>query len=243
MSKLHIFYRLSDKGENKEKLEVINNRFCLENFIKEFSVSDITIIADNVEDKTMEWLKKYHFKNIYQTDLGNSASFWFAYKMALLLDENDSVYFVENDYLHRPGSRTALQEGIGIADYVTLYDHPDKYFDGMNPKVKRGGESGRVLLTKTSHWKITNSTTMTFASKVSTLMKDSFFFKVFTIGIVPNNFPFLKKFQTRRFPADFRIFSLLGLLKGRNLICPIPGFSTHGETNFLSPIINWSIYF
>jgi hypothetical protein len=243
MSKLHVFYRLSDKGENKEKLEEINNIFCLENFLKEFPASEITIIADNVEEDTMEWLGKYNFNNIYQTRLGNSKSFWFAYKMALSLDKTDFVYFVENDYLHRPGSRTALKDGMEIADYVTLYDHPDKYMDGINPKVKRGGEVSKVFLTSTSHWKITNSTTMTFASKVSTLKKDSFFFKFFTIGIINSNFPYLKKLQTRRFPADYRIFSLLKLLKRRKLICPIPGFSTHGETNFLSPLINWSDFF
>lgn len=39
------------------------------------------------------------------------------------------LYFVEDDYLHREGWIDVLLEGFQVpgADYVTLYDHRDKY--------------------------------------------------------------------------------------------------------------------
>jgi hypothetical protein len=242
MKKLHIFYRLSDKGENKERLEIISNKACLNNFLKEFPEDQILIVADNVKDETMEWLQSYNFKHIHRTSLGNSGSFWFCYKLAMNLDYDDYVYFVENDYIHKPNSMTVLLEGLKIADYVTLYDHPDKYIDGINPKVKNGGEKSKVFLTNASHWKLTNSTTMTFASKVSTIRKDQTIFKLFTVGIIKKGNTFFKKIQERRFPADYRIFSILTRARSRQIICPIPGFSTHGETKYLSPLIDWEKY-
>jgi hypothetical protein len=133
-------------------------------------------------------------------------------------------------------------EGLQIADYVTLYDHPDKYIDGINPQVKNGGENTKVFLTSSSHWKFTNSTTMTFASKVSTLRRDALLFKLFTVGIVKKNIPFLKILRTKRTPRDYRIFSYLIKFKSRRLISPIPGYSTHGESKYMSPLIDWDKY-
>lgn len=242
MKSLNIFYRLSDKGENKERLSYINNKICLDNFLKEFPEECIEIVADNVNDETMSWLQTYNFKCIHRTYLGNSESFWFTFKKALNLPSDDYVYFVENDYIHKSKSLNALMEGLEISDYITLYDHPDKYDDSINPHVKNGGEISKVLLTNSSHWKTTNSTTMTFASNVSILQEDKFIFKLFTVGIIKNGVLFLKYFQKRRFPADYRIFSFLTRFKSRILISPIPGFSTHGETKFLTPLIEWEQY-
>ena len=45
-------------------------------------------------------------------------------------DDNDIVYFLEDDYIHREGWIDVLSEGFEYigADYYTLYDHPDKYY-------------------------------------------------------------------------------------------------------------------
>jgi hypothetical protein len=239
---LNVFYRLSETNANKRRLDMISNKACLDNFLKEFSPEQTTIIADNVNDDTLKWLETYSFKSLHRTSLGNSGSFWFSFNLAQNLPSDDYVYFVENDYIHKPKSRSVLLEGLNMADYVTLYDHPDKYVDGINREIKNGGEKTKVILTSSSHWKYTNSTTLTFASRVSLLKKDAFVFKLFTVGIIKRNLPFLKVLQAKRIPRDYRIFYFLIKFKSRTLISPIPGYSTHGESEFIAPLIDWEQY-
>jgi hypothetical protein len=117
-----------------------------------------------------------------------------------------------------------LQLGYG---YVSLYDHPDKYINkqnGGNPFIEDGGEVTRVMLTDSCHWKLTNSTTMTFASTVGTLREDESILREFTKG---------------SYPRDFEMFLALRENQ-KGLLTPIPGYSTHGETAWLTPLIDWS---
>lgn len=226
---MKIIYRISDAGYNKVKPEYVNNENCLKNFCEVFSKhrKDIKIIADNLRDKTYEMVSKYVDKdNISKVSVGHGAgTFNLALTEALTYEDNQIVYFVENDYLHRPDSDKILLEGFSIgSDYVALYDHPDKYVDGANPFVEGGGEVTRVMLSESCHWKLTNSTTMTFAAKVKTLREDE---------------SVLRAFTNESYPRDFDMFLKLRE-NGRGLVTPIPGYSTHGETKWLSPLINWN---
>ena len=77
------------------------------------------------------------------------------------------------------------------ASFVALYDHPDKYLDpskGGNPYCQGGAEDTRVYLSDSIHWKITNSTTMTFAAKVSTLRVNEDIIRKHTNTAHPNDF-------------------------------------------------------
>lgn len=226
---MKIIYRISDAGYNKVKPEYVNNENCLKNFCDVFSKyrKDIKVIADNVSDKTYEMISKYVDKdNITKVSVGHGAgTFNVALTEALTYEDNQIVYFVENDYLHRQNSDRVLLEGFSIgSDYVALYDHPDKYIDGANPFVEGGGEVTRVMLSESCHWKLTNSTTMTFAARVKTLREDE---KV------------LRAFTNESYPRDFDMFLKLRE-NGRGLVTPIPGYSTHGESKWLSPLINWN---
>lgn len=225
---MKIFYRISDGSYNKERFQNATKRGCLENFLKYFPKDEIIIYADNVTDATYEWLLTYNVE-VRRTYGGSSAAgFRIVFDDALKLPDDEVVYFVEDDYLHLPTARTVLLEGIQRAHYVTLYDHPDKYMSpnyGGNPYVEEGGgEITMVFLTKNSHWKLTNSTTMTFASTVNTLKKDEDIWRRFTTGTHPH---------------DFHCFLELRD-KGRTLASPIPSLSTHGEPMWAAPLINWT---
>jgi len=175
-------------------------------------------------------IEKYKSKDhiLYVNEGNGAATFNIALDEALKMADNDTVYFLENDYLHKPDSRVIIEEGFELgAKFVSLYDHPDKYIapeKGGNPYCKGGAEDTRVYKTDSVHWKITNSTTMTFATKVSTLKK---------------NESILRKHTSETHPNDFQMFLELREANGL-LVTPIPGYATHGETAWLSTLTDWS---
>lgn len=227
---MNIIYRISDAGYNKVKPDYIDNEKCLANATKVLEDADWNVIADNVSAETGNMIQKYVMRDaIEYVSVGHGAgTFNLALDLALTLDDEEIVYFIENDYLHKENSLEVLQEGFTLgASFVALYDHPDKYLDpslGGNPYCVGGAEDTRVYLTKSCHWKITNSTTMTFAAKVSTLKRVENILRGYTSGTHPN---------------DFQMFLKLREV-GELLVIPLPGYATHGETAWLSPLTDWS---
>ena len=229
---MKIIYRISDTGYNKVKPNYINNEACLKNFCNVFfeHIYDILIIADNCSEATMSMIRKYIDPAcIWTVSVGHGAgTFNLALDEALKGKDDEIVYFVENDYLHKQLSPKILKEGFNLgASFVSLYDHPDKYMDpslGGNPYCEGGAEDTRVYLTDSCHWKITNSTTMTFASTVATLKRTE---------------PTLRKWTVGEHPHDFQMFLELRE-QNELLVTPIPGYATHGETAWLSPLTDWN---
>lgn len=225
-----IIYRISDAGYNKVKPDYIGNEQCLKNATEVFKDADWSIIADNVSSETNNMIVKYKSRShINYVEVGHGAgTFNLALDEALTYDDDEIVYFIENDYLHKPESQKIIEEGFNLgASFVSLYDHPDKYLPpekGGNPYCKGGAEDTRVYLTDSCHWKITNSTTMTFAAKVSTLKRTEEILRKHTSGSHPNDFAMFLELRS----------------KNELLITPIPGYSTHGETAWLSPLTDWS---
>ena len=228
---MKIIYRISDAGYNKIKPDYVNNENCLKNALQVFPYNeyDWSIIADNISEETNNMICKYISRDyINYVSIGHgSGTFNLALDEALQSPDDEIVYFVENDYLHKQKSPNILKQGFELgASFVSLYDHPDKYLDpslGGNPYCEGGAEDTRVYVTDSCHWKITNSTTMTFASKVSTLKRVE---------------PILRKWTTGSYPDDFKMFLELRE-QNELLITSIPGYSTHGETRWLAPLTNW----
>jgi len=229
---MKLIYRISDSGYNKVKPDYITNEICLRNFVDVFLPNDFIIIADNISEDTKKMILEYIPEDCIQyVKVGHGAgTFNLALDLALTYDDNEIVYFIENDYLHTLDAKKILKEGFDIgASFVSLYDHPDKYLApdrGGNPYCDGGAEDTRVYLTSNSHWKITNSTTMTFAAKVKTLKETEKTLREFTNGTHPHDFQMFLKLR-----EDNQL-----------LITPIPGRSTHGETAWLSPLIKWNKY-
>lgn len=137
--------------------------------------------------------------------------------------EDDSIiYFLEDDYVHRPGWDKILIDGFSLpVDYLTLYDHGDKYQEMYKDFMTK------VLVSNYSHWMPTPSTTNTFALKFKTLKEDREIHEFFSTNFEPS--------------ADHAKFLEL-YNRGRRLVSCIPGYSTHAHSQFLSPCIDWSLY-
>ena len=159
--------------------------------------------------------------------------------------DDDIFYFAEDDYLHLPEAPAAIEEGLQYFDYVTLYDHSDKYkVAGMplNPyaKANRYSESTEIVKGPTQIWRTSNSTTMTFAVTGKTLKADTDIWSItktakkdfdFDNFCVITKQPMLAKSRffkqiPRRLKFCFKPKRYLG-------IC-IPGLSLHLEQGYLS---------
>ena len=226
---MKIIYRISDTGYNKVKPDYINNENCLKNFCNVFFdyIWDIHIIADGVSEDTYNMIKKYiDPSNIERVKVGHGAgTFNLALDKTLKWNDDEIVYFVENDYIHLQGSPQVLKEGFKLgASYITLYLHPDKFIPaslGGNPEVDQdGGCFTKIYRGETQLFGMFNSTTMTFAAQVKTLKQNETILRKHTSGTHPN---------------DFQMFLELRD-KGSALLCPLNTFSTHGETAWLAPL-------
>jgi hypothetical protein len=242
---MKIYYRLSDKNRKGKAPSYFNNKNCLDNFLKKFTHTkdEILLICDNIEIETEEWIKSYNL-NYIKTNLGNCGSFDFSLKHSIQNISNDDeiVYFVENDYLHRSNSRTVLEEGFNIlnVDYISLYDGPEKYCNHFNINYERFvnfNETGfenfksKIYFSPNTYWRTSNCTTMTFAAKVKTLKSDYDIIKSNLINLRSENFEY------KTIPSDYQMFCCLSDISNKILINPIPGYCTHGD--LLSPYIKW----
>lgn len=228
---IKVYYRLSnfEAGISKKKIPNATKLNCLQNCIKEFGVDSITIIGDTLNEETKNAVLGLNLRLIEVRNGTGAGTFRDAFNLAIEENQDsDFVYLLEDDFLHLDGSKALLLEGLNSYDaYVTLYDHPDKYIDrqyGGNPFIEGGGEVTKVVTTESTHWKITNSTVMSFAASVKRLKEDKELILKHSSGRITNSFGFfLELAKTKSIPA----------------ISSIPGKSTHCESAWLTPFVEW----
>lgn len=214
---IKIVYRIAEKQNktSKVKPDWINNATCLKNAARYRQNAELIVFGDNLQE-SKELAVSVADRFFETKNHGNAETFIEVVDWVIEnLDPDDIVYFLEDDYLHREGYIDVIREGLSRVDYVSLYDHSDKY-EYDNEAV--------LFYTKSTHWRLASSTTMTFATRVNTLTFDYPVWSEMTKGT--------------KIPPDFYIWKAL-VGKGRRLATPIPGFSTHGEVKYLSPVINW----
>lgn len=230
---MKVIYRLSTNSYTKIRLENATKYHCLENAIAVFGANNIHLLIDdtNLNTEVMTEISPLllDFSNIVHY-LGGSSAASFRYAMKYAIDhfeDEEIVYLCEDDYLHLPACSTAFVEGLERADYLSGYDCIDKYIpasQGGNPLIDdSGGEDTKVILTKSSHWKLTNSTTCTFATTAGQLKRDMSIWE-----------PFI----SQSYPNDYHAFLELRR-QGRTLITPIPSLSSHAEEKWVAPRIDW----
>ena len=131
------------------------------------------------------------------------------------------------------------------ADYVTLYDGPEKYRNHFNINYRKFVNfdenifehfNSKIYYGINNYWRSSNSTTMTFASKYSILKSDYDLFRanlIWLTDIVENR----KIYNYKPIPSDYQLFVTLTEARNRKMISPMPGYCTHGD--LLSPKITW----
>jgi len=224
-----IYYNKS-AGSNKAKLAHATKEHCLKNTINVFGKKNITIIGDNLNTETEDIVNSLSLKLIKVTNGNGSATFRNALDLAIEENNDDNiVYLLEDDFLHLSHAKKILEEGVRLSNwYVTGYDHPDKYINkenGGNPYIESNGEVTRLIKSNSTHWKITNSTVMSFAASVKRLKQDK---------------ELLYKFSSNNITDSFGFFTELSNTKNIGCLSSVPGVSTHAEIKWLSPFTDWT---
>lgn len=221
--KIHIFYRhYNVQGtDNRNRPSWFDYEKCYDNLVSTLAFNEnvkINIVYDGKEDN---WIKKKHYHNFIEIEAKEDMkSFWETVKLAHaddLIEDDDLIYFLENDYMHVEGWVSKVfdlfQSYKGL-DYVSLYDHNDKYFLPMYE-----GLTSLIFPTKSHHWRTTPSTCGSF---IATKQK------------IKDDFDILSTMR-----GDHNKWLWLNENRERFVFTPLPGLSTHCMDGLLSPTINW----
>lgn len=228
---IEIFVRhcnYSEASAHKARFCEFSKERCFENLLstlqKEKEVN-VTFFLDTFHSVEGEHFirKQQHFPIIEFKGGSEAASFLFmlehVYKQSF--SPHTIIYFLEDDYLHLFHWPQILREAFTLPgiDYVTLYDHKDKYFLPAYADLK-----SKIFHTASCHWRTSPSTTNTYAMFFKTLKKHIDIHRCYSLE--------------RKITADHEKFCKLAE-EGSVLISSIPGFSTHAEPAFASPCIHW----
>lgn len=227
MNRIKAFLRHNNNQE-KSKIEVRPSWFSYETCyraIKQEPV-DLTILIDGTADA-------HHIKFINEKviefvggDDASSLLFALRYIESCNFDDDDIIYIIEGDFLHAPMWSSVLIDAFNTfdVDYVTLYDHPDKYFLSMYDNLE-----SKILVSEKCHWRATPSTVNTYAAKWKTFKKhwDKFHIHYCLPEITHGGYDHTKFTELWK--------------SGSNLISSIPGYSTHCHIPYLSPVVNWEL--
>ncbi|HVX92814.1 MAG TPA: glycosyltransferase [Candidatus Dojkabacteria bacterium] len=220
--------------------EGFNKLMCLKNFLHSLSkVKDykFTLVFDGEIDNEFELLAKKHGDIDIVNRIGNSGSCWYTFEKAIKENQDeDIIYFVEDDYIHTEDALVKLVEAfekIEDADYITLFDHPVRYIDEYHYGLDIPHYNQEIFITSNHHWRTQESTCMTFATKVKTLKEDKEHFDLYV--------------RQRPVPEDRELFKRLQGLAGyekrspfRLLLGPMPSLCTHCHKLWMAPIIDWN---
>lgn len=199
---LATFLISTNQSRKQVKVPFATKKLCLNNFLEVFKNERIFIFADNCDDETLDYLSSLNLE-VHSGSHGLYYSQVELYKKILEMNlaPDEIVYCCEDDYLHKPESPEIIKDGLNFSDYVTLYDHPDKYLP-----MYSYGETVKVRRSFYTHWKNTVSTCMTFGFRYQTLKEDFSLFQNYPQSLDHNLFINLKQ-------------------KGRHLYSSMPGYA------------------
>ncbi len=220
----HCYFSLI--SQHKKRWLEFSREKCHQNLLDTIDLkrANLTFFLDTARKNGSHFLEQETNFPIHRISEGTEAGSFLRlldYVESLRLKPDTLLYFVEDDYIHRPGWLDVLLEGMQLphVDYATLYDHKDKYFLPMYNTL-----TSKIFVSPTCHWRTVPSTTHTFAVRWKTLQKDIAVHRKYSEG--------------REISQDHEKFSFL-TQRGTTLVSPMPGWSTHAEIEFASPCIDW----
>tara|TARA_R110002020_G_scaffold110142_2_gene254481 strand:+ start:10830 stop:11516 length:687 start_codon:yes stop_codon:yes gene_type:complete len=221
---LHIFYiHYNIEGsDRKNRPQWFDYEKCLKNLLETIEGREDVKLYIMMDGDKNNFISNYNLTTYYELHNSGRNNFlrsW-EYAKSIALKENsekDLFYFLENDYLHVQGwvdKVFELFDTYSNLNYISLYDHNDKYFLPMYDNL-----TSKIFTTPTHHWRTTPSTCGTHIVDRKTFLEDY-------------DIPF-------QIVGDHNKWLWLNQNKSRSVLTPIPGLSTHCMEGLMSPTINW----
>ena len=230
----HCYYSKLQELDDRSRPIWFNMRKVFQNFIDTLDpdIVNYTIVYDEFYGD----IKKTFLSNEKNVKIVNHGSECDSFLSTLDLitsknfDDDQIIYLLEDDYLHKPGWCNILLEGFDDKvnkekfsnNYITLYDF--NYFYGR-------GYLCDLFLTKSCRWRAVPATTNTFACTYKTLKEDM------DVHIKYSSTHAHEK-DGSYYSRDYKKFYELQESK-RYVLSSIPGWSTHCHPKHLSPFIDW----
>jgi hypothetical protein len=225
--KIHIFYcHYNISGtDNKSRPNWFDYEKCFVNLLnttKNKNV-DIHVVMDGkIEDN---WIKKYKDRYIAHEiitthDMDSITKGLMSVVKETKCENTDLIYILENDYLHTDDwvdKILDIFQTFNGLNYVSLYDHNDKYFLPMYEDLV-----SKIFVSNTHHWRTTPSTCGSYIVPKKIFSEDYDDHTGVTVPI-----------------GDHHKWLWLNENKGRFVLTPIPGLSTHCMEFLMSPTIDW----
>lgn len=174
----------------------------------------LLVIADGGSSVLTRHIEKFGYPIQYIDANSNLGSL--KIQIALSKQVPGDVYFLEDDYLHLPGAIADIFTAVKSFGLVTGYDHIDRYTRTDDIEYKQ-----QIYLSGTRHWRVSESTTGTFAIRRD-LLNSAYplIESVFSQG--------MDRLLFRQFHAyNYRLFSAM------------PGLTTHVHEPYMSPFVDW----
>jgi hypothetical protein len=211
------------EGVSKSKLIKICAR-SLKNSLNNFD-HKIYLIGDRVSDELWSFLLNELnpvFSENSTEKLGGLGSLIKCKEIVDMLNDDDFVYMLEDDYLHDEKSFYRIFDFIEFSKQIDTpwFIHPSDY-----PDQYRKPKRSYIFQTKTGYWREVSSTTFTMMFFAKTFKQFSKNFKEACVGV-----------------GDDGIFSKIF---GEEALCfsPLPGIATHMHTGTYSNYVNWDLIF
>lgn len=221
--KINIYYRHAVINNiNQYRPSWFSYENCFKNLlhtIEKYDNVNLTLAVDG--DINQDFIKNYQDKfTIFSTNYQSSLLSYRAlleYIKNQHMQPDELIYFLENDYLHTDiwvDKIIELYSTFSNLEYISLYDHNDKYFLPMYE-----GLVSKIITTPSHHWRTTPSTCGSFIITRDIFDKDYDIWST-TVG-------------------DHNTFLYLNENRNRFILTPLPGLSTHCMEELMSPTINW----
>lgn len=240
---IHIYYRAANfiESPNKCRPFFFNLEKCFKNLLDTLDVNtQLNVIFDgNLCSYEDYFIKKYQIKYQFRVFLINGGSDFNSNTLTCEkikenqeIKENDLIYLLEHDYLHRQDwSKVVLDiynRNINFNiehSYISLYDHSDKYTRNLPNQDNEWGMystlKSQIYLSQYGYVRETPSSCGSF------LMKKSLFDKDYDIHV-------------SKIADNSKFHILTKEPYNRKVLSFMPGFSTHLHSHYMSPYVDWS---